>query len=450
MTVVSTFDAPVSNAPIAPARLFGGLGDAATRLLAGPPPCAGPEDLAAHHRRLGPLNLLLSGEAILELVNRSRLAGRGGGEFPVARKLSTAASAVGDPIVVVNGSEGEPASRKDRTLLAHRPHLVLDGAAVAARAAGARHVVLYVHASAGAVRDVLVRAINDRAAQHIDGELVFSVVAAPDRYVAGESSAVVSVLEGRDALPARRLLPVAAAGVRGRPTVVSNVESVAHLALLMRFGAEWFVQAGSGASPGSSLLTLAGSAGEPGTVVEVLAPVRLGEILSAYGLTEPPPAVLIGGYAGRWARGDAVVDAPVDRAALKHAGLGLGCGMVAPLPHSACGLATTLVLLEYLAAQSAGQCGSCVLGLPSLADDLRAIVEGAAIRSDVRRLIHKAAGLRGRGDCSHPDGAISLLESALDVFAADVLRHARGRPCGGSARDGWFPTTSHLGGPVRG
>jgi NADH:ubiquinone oxidoreductase subunit F (NADH-binding) len=449
VTVVSTFESLVAPAPVAPARLFGELGDAVTRLLAGPPPSSGPEDLAAHTDRLGPLHLPSSGEPILELVNRSRLAGRGGGEFPVARKLSTAATAGGDPIVVVNGSEGEPASRKDRTLLAHRPHLVLDGAAVAARAVGARDVVLYVHATARTVRDVLARAIDDRHAHGTDGELRLSVASAPDRYVAGESSAVVSALEGRGALPARRPLPVAAVGVRGRPTVVSNVESVAHLALLLRFGADWFVQAGSGAAPGSSLLTLAGSVAAPGTVVEVLAPVRFGEILGAYGVTEPPPAVLIGGYAGRWARGDIALDAPVDRAALKHAGLGLGCGLVAPLSHATCGLATTLVLLEYLAAQSAGQCGSCVLGLPSLAADLRAIVEGVAIRSDVRRLIHKAAGLRGRGDCAHPDGAIALLESALDVFAADVLRHARGRPCGGSAA-GWFPTTGGAGGTFRG
>ncbi|HUY21587.1 MAG TPA: NADH-ubiquinone oxidoreductase-F iron-sulfur binding region domain-containing protein [Acidimicrobiales bacterium] len=419
---------------------FGTLGDPQTRLLAGPGPARGAETLRAHLDRLGPLPLPARRADLLELVRASRLAGRGGGEFPVARKLAAAAGAGGDPLVVVNGSEGEPASRKDRTLLEHRPHLVLDGAALAAHAVGASTVVVYLHASRPTTWSAVARALDERRAGPGDGAVSFHVASAPDAYVAGESSAVVNVLEGGGPLPRRHPNPVAVCGVHGRPTVVSNAETLGHLALLGRFGPGWFTMAGSPDAPGSTLLTLAGGVRAPGLVVEVLEPVRLGDVLRVHGGVDGAPgAVLIGGYGGRWIGGEAAFDAPLDRGALRRAEVGLGCGIVAPLPPRSCGLATTLVLLDYLAGQSAGQCGPCVLGLPALADELAAIVDGCATKGDVRRLTSKALGLRGRGDCSHPDGAIALLESALDVFADDAARHARGRHCGGSHDDGWFP-----------
>ncbi len=435
-----------ASRPGSPLPTFGTLGDPQTRLLAGPPAESGMEGLSSHTRRLGPLCLPERSRDVLALVASSGLTGRGGGEFPVARKLESAADASGDPVVVVNGSEGEPASRKDRTLLEYRPHLVLDGAEVAARAVGASEIVIYVHASRARPSSALARAIHERRSLPSARRMSFWVAHAPDIYVAGESSAVVSVLEGRGPLPQRRHLPVAASGVMGRPTVVSNVESVSHLALLGRFGTGWFTMAGSRRAPGSTLLTLAGGVRSPGLVVEVLAPVPLGEVLRIHGgLDVAPRAVLIGGYGGRWVGGDAAWTAPLDRGALRRAELGLGCGLIAPLPSGSCGLATTARLLRYLASQSAGQCGACVLGLPSLADALACVVDGGANRSDLRRLARRSLALRGRGDCAHPDGAITLLESALEVFGDDALRHARGRHCGGAHDGGWFPvgTTPH-------
>ncbi|MHB8506533.1 MAG: NADH-ubiquinone oxidoreductase-F iron-sulfur binding region domain-containing protein [Acidimicrobiales bacterium] len=428
---------PLVTAPTQP-RSFGTLGDPHLRLLAGPPPEEGTESFEAHQRRLGGLTLPHNGGEVLDIIGIGGLVGRGGGEFPLVRKLTAALSAGGVPLVVVNGSEGEPASRKDRTLLENRPHLVLDGAEVAARAVGADEVVLYVHQGRSESWTALTHALEQRRERPYGP--TFRVVAAPTAYVAGESSAVVSVLEGRGPLPSRRPVPVATAGVGGRPTVVSNAESVSHLALLARFGAEWFTAAGTAATPGSTLLTLAGGVCEPGLVVEVLAPVPLGEVLSVHGgVTMHPSAVLIGGYGGRWVGGTAACEAPLDRGAMRRVEAPLGCGLIAPLPPGACGLAVTLRLLQYLATQSAGQCGPCVLGLPALAGELSEIVAGRASRGDVRRLGRQAFSLRGRGDCAHPDGAVSLLESALHVFAEDAGRHARGRPCGGRPDTGWFP-----------
>ena len=427
----------------APPRPFGTLGDRHLRLLAGPPGGDGAESLDAHERRLGRLTMPDDGGEVLDLVGAGGLVGRGGGDFPLVRKLTAAVASGGAPLVVVNGSEGEPASRKDRTLLEHRPHLVLDGAEVAARAVGATEVVLYLHGGRPASWAALSHALDERGGP--ENTPTFRLVSAPSRYVAGESSAVVSVLEGRGPLPSRRPVPVATAGVGGRPTVVSNAESISHLALLARFGSEWFTAAGTADTPGSILLTLAGDVREPGLVVEVLAPVAVGEVLAFHGgVTVPPAAVLVGGYGGRWVGGAAACDAPLDRGAMRRADVPLGCGLIAPLAPDACGLSVTLHLLRYLASQSAGQCGPCVLGLPSLTHDLSDIVSGRATRGDVRRLVRCTFSLRGRGDCAHPDGAVSLVESALHVFADDARRHARGLPCGGRPDGGWFPVPPSL------
>ena len=411
---------------VAHAMPCGVLGDPGTRLLAGPPGHAGSEVLFDHLARLGRLELSeVEPSALRSSITASGLEGRGGGQFPIAKKLDLAASSGGEPLVVVNASEGEPASRKDRTLLFARPHLVLDGAMVAAHAVGAREVVVYLHRSRRSETEALERALEER---HNDAAEV-RLIDAPERYVSGESSAVVSYLEGTGALPRRRRLPVAAAGVRGRPTVVSNAETVANLALIARLGATWFRAAGD-ASAGSSLLTLSGAVEAPGTVVELVGPCTMGAVLSAYGgVAAPPSAVLVGGYEGTWVDGAAAFDAPLSRGAMHALGAPLGCGLLAVLGHDACGLRTSARLVRWLASQSAGQCGPCVIGLPEIADSLDEVGTGTAIRRDVRRLRMLTASVAGRGDCGHPTGVATLVDSTLVAFARDLGAHVRGRPC---------------------
>ena len=408
---------------------FVGLpGDAGTRLLAGPAADAGAESLAAHQQRLGALPSVL---AIDELA-ASGLTGRGGGNFPLVRKLQLAASRPGTPLVVVNASESEPASRKDVTLLELRPHLVLDGAVLAAQSLGAPQVVVYLHAPRAASTASMLAAVAERRRAGWDGPVTLTVVDAPPGYLSGESSVVVAVLEGRDARPSLRPSPVAAAGVGGRPTLVSNTETYAHVGLIARFGAGWFRGGGPARSPGSTLVTLAGAVTRPGLVAEAVGDVRVGDLLTGpAGLTEAPRAVLLGGYAGSWVDGQTAWSLPVDRGWLASAGTSLGCGLVAVLSRSACGLAETARLLDYLASQSAGQCGPCVLGLPELAERFHALVDGQGSGRHLRRITELAVSIRGRGACSHPDGAVQLAETALEVFAVEVRSHGRRGSCPG-------------------
>lgn len=412
------------------------VGDPGARLLAGAGAGAGGESWASHEARLGVLEVADDPALVRALVRESGLRGRGGAGFLAATKFDVAAQSPGRPIIVVNASEGEPASRKDRTLLTLRPHLVLDGALVAAAAAGARDVVIYSHRARVRVDAALRAALGERAPSPVR----VRVVDAPETYVAGETSSVVSYLDGRGAIPRRGVVPAARAGVAQRPTVVNNVETLAHLALIARFGASWFREVGTDESPGSTLLTLTGAVRERGTVVEVVGPTTFGDVLASHGgLTHPPRAVLLGGYEGTWMSGEDAWRAPVERHRLGRLGVSLGCGVVAVLGDETCGLAQTARLVRWLVGQSAGQCGPCIFGLPSVSELLDALVAGRARRGDVRRLRTLVASVRGRGACGHPTGVATLVDSALDTFTSELESHRRALT-GAAQRDlGDFP-----------
>lgn len=432
------------------------MGQPGARLLAGRPPWLGVEPLRDHTVRLGPLPL---GDPphFLEELERGGLTGRGGGGFPAARKLATARAAANagsahrPPHVVVNASESEPASVKDRTLCAFRPHLVLDGAAVAAAIVGAPQVAVYVHRGADGAIEALRRAVAERRAAGLP-DPAWLVGVGPARYVSGEASAAASWLEGGEAKPRALRLPLAAGGIAGRPTVVHNAETMAHLALLVRFGAEWWRQAGTAASPGSRLVTVHRGGPRGAELLEMVAPLTVGSLLvgpapedhDGDGRSLPvgqPGAVLLGGYAGRWAAVDAVEDVPFTSDALAALGLAPGCGVVAPLAKGACGVAAMAAIAQWLAAESAGQCGPCLFGLADVAEGLQRLAQRLSSRREVRNLRRLLGDIRGKGACHHPDGVVGMVESGLDVFADEVDRHARRRPCSATTDvPGWpFP-----------
>ena len=369
----------------------------------------------------------LSADEVLGLLDATALTGRGGGHFPVARKWRTTRDAVRatgrTAVVVANAGEGEPASAKDAALLVARPHLVLDGLATAAETVGAGDVVVWTHGDAHELHRVLAGALAERRAAGLVEPSV-RLVSGPGRYLSGEASAVVRALSGGPALPEFRRRPAAVEGVRGRPTVVNNVETLARVGLLARTGATGATGAGT------SLLTVL--AARRRTVVEVPATALLADAARAGGWHgAPPQAVLLGGYGGSWVPWSEAAGLRVDEVALREAGLSLGAGVLALLPAGACGLAETARVSAYLAASSARQCGPCVFGLPAISGVVEALVRGDARKADLRRLQRFAGEVSGRGACHHPDGAVRMTLSALRTFAGDVERHRRRRPCAG-------------------
>ncbi len=223
---------------------------------------AGPMSLHDHLVRYGPPGPQARSrrrrEELIAEVELAGLAGRGGAGFPTARKLA-AVAARRHAIVVGNGTEGEPASAKDKVLMAQSPHLVLDGAAAAAYLVGAPEAIIAAHS---AVSDIVSAAVWERRQARLD-RVRLSVVPASDRFVGGEASAVVHWLERGIPRPKATVRRLSERGLHGRPTLVQNVETLAHLALITRYGAGWFRAVGTANEPGSMLVTLAGAAGIP-------------------------------------------------------------------------------------------------------------------------------------------------------------------------------------------
>lgn len=385
----------------------------AVRLLAGTrpggPPLTYAEHLAVHGRVADQ-----APEELLDLAAASNVLGRGGAGFPFARKLRTAAESGRPAVVIANGSEGEPASRKDRTLLAANPHLVLDGLQLAARAVRARKAVICVHE--GGLRAEIRRALKERR-----DPVRVRVSEVPDRYVSGEASALVRHLAGGPALPTTRTVAQAKLGI-----LVQNVETLASFALLARLGAARFGE-------GTQLLTVRGAVRRP-AVVEVPVGIPVREALDlAGGPSAPLAAVLAGGYYGAWLPAPAVLDVELSQAGVRAAGGSLGAGLLVAFPERSCGLDATAAIARYLADQSARQCGPCLNGLPAIAGAVTELADGTAQPRTVERLERWCGLVKGRGACSHPDGAVNLVRSALRTFAADVERHLAGG-CGRTAR----------------
>jgi NADH:ubiquinone oxidoreductase subunit F (NADH-binding) len=387
-------------------------------------------DFQTHQRLTGPLPWAGGPGPLAQLIEASGLTGRGGAGFPSARKLAAVAAGK-RAVVVANAAEGEPLSSKDRVLLTRSPHLVLDGLQLVAEATEAHEAYVYVPAD---LADAMTAAI---AARRGTDRVPVQVSVAPDRFISGEESAVVSKLSGGLALPRDKSRMVVTAGVRGRPTLVHNVETLAHLALAVRHGSAWFREVGTAAEPGSFLSTVSGGVVHPG-VYEFGYGIALGELLAAAGGPSAPlSAVLIGGYHGAWVPWPDAADVPVSRAGLAPFGASPGAGVIAALPEGTCGLTQTSLILTYLADQSAGQCGPCLNGLPALAENFASLVgkPGMPGAPGAVLAVQRMAGLvEGRGACNHPDGTVRLARSALQTFATDIAAHRAGGCTAGSSR----------------
>jgi len=361
--------------------------------------------LAPHRKRYGetPRRTL---DQLIDAVEDVGLRGRGGAAFPFATKLRAAADRGGRPCVVVNLSEGEPASSKDTVLARLRPHLVLDGAVMTARALGARQV----HVALPGERPLTVAGMDAALAQRRDRGIRFVRHVTEPRFVAGQARAVLELMAGRPNLPVTAWSPEAVTGHRARPTLLSNAETWAHVGRLLLDGAPRGL--GTDDEPGTTLLTV--RAGGRVTVRET----EYGESLSRVVSLEASPAVLLGGYHGTWVDPDDARTLVFSVPGLRTAGYALGAGLV--MAVEGCPVGWTRRLVDYLAAQSAGRCGPCRNGLPALADALTRLDGGTD------RVVELAGTVERRGACAHPDGMVRLVRSLLAAYPDEVEGHVAG------------------------
>ncbi|WP_046468893.1 NADH-quinone oxidoreductase subunit NuoF family protein [Allosalinactinospora lopnorensis] len=369
----------------------------------------------------------LAVDDLVTLAGMGNLRGRGGAGFPFARKINAVMSAAErrkSPVrVVVNATEGEPASAKDAMLLTRAPHLVLDGAELAARALGASDITIGIE-NGGQREESLRKAIKER-----DGRIRMRVFRMPERFISGEGGALIQGINGREPIPPGQKTRASEKGVAGVPTLLSNAETYAQLALLALLGADRYSSVGLPTEPGTILMTVTGTA-RTHTVIEAPSGVPLREVLDLCGATVGR-GVLVGGYHGRWLGPEAASEATMSRAGMEEVGGALGAGIVIPIGDG-CPLEESTRVLRYLAAESAQQCGPCIRGLPELANAFADLTAGEGDREAV---VQAAAIGTGRGACAHPDGAGRMALSAIETFSDDISVHALAGTCRATAND---------------
>jgi NADH:ubiquinone oxidoreductase subunit F (NADH-binding) len=296
---------------------------------------------------------------------------------------------------------------------------VLDGAVAVAAAIDAREVIVAVGRRARSEQAIVIAALRERR-----DPVSWQVTDIADGFVVGEETALLNALAGKPAKPSLKPPYPYERGLRGAPTLVQNAETLAHVALIARFGAQWFRSCGTEAEPGTALVSVSGSVARPG-VYEIELGSRLSALLTeAGGATEQLGAVLVGGYFGGWTR-----DAELELTSAA----GLGAGVIVAFPRAACGLREGARVARYLAGESAGQCGPCVHGLNALASGLEAVARGRG-PDDRTRLARWATEVAGRGACHHPDGAARFVQSTLTTFEDEVLLHLQSGRCSGTER----------------
>jgi NADH:ubiquinone oxidoreductase subunit F (NADH-binding) len=390
-----------------------------------------PADLQGHLDAHGPLNVARGSSnswqhGLVASLEESGLTGRGGGAFPTSVKLAVSQSGGQGGIVVVNAMEGEPASSKDQLLLTRAPHLVLDGAQYLATLCGSDRVVVCVPNGRVAVVAAVRHAMQERKA-HRYARVREKIAQPPDRFVAGEESALANWIESARSAPVFRPDKGIALRIKKRPALVHNAETLAHIALIARYGAGPFRARGMAGEPGTCLITLSGAVTHSG-VVEVDKGTPLWDIAQRGQPIESIQALLVGGYGGTWV-GPGHFQTPYASVPLRTIGATAGVGVIVALGDTSCGLAESARIARYLADESSGQCGPCAFGLPAIADDLARLARGQSDDGLLARLERRLHHVNGRGACRHPDGAVALVRSALSVFAADVAVHSRGAPC---------------------
>lgn len=396
-------------------------------LLLTRPPDAAPERLSEYIAVGGYEALakapLGSPDDVLRAVREADLRGRGGAGFPAWRKWQLAREAPGSPKhVVVNGGEHEPGSRKDRFLVAHYPHRVLEGAALCAFATGARSIVLYLIEDMHDAIEASRLAIEEATAAGLLAGLDIRVVLAPTTYVAGEETAALEVIEGRKAWPRKKPPYPGQAGLDGQPTTVQNVETMAWVPGIVLHGPGWF-------GPGAMLCTLDESFARPG-IVEVPLGTTIRALISDHGggtRGGRPVKAILPALSSAFLPAQAL-DTPISHDALRALGSNLGCGSFSIVEEGACIVERAAKIADFFKAEQCGQCPPCRMETATIAAVFQKVLAGEA--GDYAAQVEKITTFaRGKGHCSLIEMAAAPALSALRLFPDDFAAHARTGRC---------------------
>jgi len=371
-------------------------------------------------------------QSVIRVVGESGLRGRGGAGFPTGRKWRACASQPSERrYVVANGYEADPGAQLDRTLMEIDPHAVVEGAALAAYAVGAREAIIAVKADyTVAIRRLTAAVAGAQEAGYL-GEssssgdpLRIEIQPLQGAFMLGEETALLRSLEGRPPLPDQRPPFPAVRGLHGAPTVVNNVETLAAVPTIIEGGAPSFASCGLPASPGTTLFQIVGAVASPG-VVEAPFGVSLGELLDIAGGVprgQALKALQIGGPAGGFLGPDAL-ETELTFERLEELGGLLGSGTILVADESACIVDLAGLLTRYLSDEACGKTVPCRIGTRRLWEISDRFITGNPRPSDPELLEQLAADVRDGALCALERTASNPLLTGMRYFAAEFEDH---------------------------
>ncbi|MGE5819137.1 MAG: NADH-ubiquinone oxidoreductase-F iron-sulfur binding region domain-containing protein [Deltaproteobacteria bacterium] len=379
-------------------------------------------------------------EEVIKLISEAGLRGRGGAGFPTGRKWALTRECSEQPrYFVMNGGEDEPGSKKDRVLMEYLPHLVVEGAIIAAYAIGAAKVFLYINARYDAAIQSISQALADaKSAGYCGQDIVGSgfgldieIIPAPHNYVAGEDTAVLEVIEGKAPLPRQKPPFPVTVGLFGKPTSVNNVETVANVAPIILHGVEWYRRFGTPESPGTMIFSLGDDVKRPG-IYELPYGTTLRYLIEACGGgtrdEKRIKAIMPAAPSSAFLPADKI-DTPLEPNSMREAGSALGCGVVHVISEGTCMVEEVLRVSEFFTAESCGQCPACRMETNTLTALLKKVQQGQGGQPVLEQFGKVLAFNKGKGFCNLIAMPGPPIESAIKLFPDDFAAHLNTGSC---------------------
>ncbi len=380
-------------------------------------------------------------DAVIQSLKRASLRGRGGAGFPTGLKWEKVVHhRIQERYFVCNAGEHEPGTFKDRYLIEHFPHQLIEGCLIASYIVGAKESYIYLNAEFVDARANLEKAMAQARERGYLGknvldfgiDLEVEIFDGHGSYVAGEETAMLESMQGRPAQPKQKppFYPTDF-GLHGKPTLVNNVETLSHVPHILRKGPEWFTDVGPERSPGTMLFSLSGAVARPG-VYELPLGTPLRHLIEECGGGVPQgrkvKAVFPGGPSFAMIGPDQL-DLPMDFDSLKKAGTGLGSAGVIVVDDATCMVRQTLKLSSFFREESCGQCPPCYIGTENLEGLVRKIEEGQGTQQDLEQMMQISGYIKGTGFCTLVTGASVLVQNSLRLFRHEFEAHVAQHAC---------------------
>jgi len=370
--------------------------------------------------------LAMNPDQIIGEVKRSGLRGRGGASFPTGLKWSfTAPLQAVQKYIVCNADEGEPGTYKDRLIMEHDPHLLVEAMTIAGYAVGATKGYIYIRGEYPQSQASLARAIENARAAGLMGENILDsgfdfdleIRSGGFAFVCGEETAIIESIEGKRGEPRVRPPYPGVSGLWGQPTVVNNVETLANIPGILNRGGEWFARIGAAKYPGTKILTLSGDVANK-AFVEAPTDTTLAEVINDFGggvAGGKFQAVQVGGNSGGILP-EALLNIPIDFDSLLAAGGSLGTGSVFVMNDTRDLAEAVKTMMRFFAHESCGKCTPCREGCRRLADFMVKLCAGNATAKDYQTAAGLAQVMNQTALCGLGQAAPTPFQTAMRFF----------------------------------